>query len=103
MIPQRKLKNTVKVVPFQGTSSLGDVFGAPETRRAWVEDQQTTVVNQRGEEEISNSTVYMNPMDAPPGSKVILWPGTEREYETVVLSNQTYREHRLAHTVLRLR
>ena len=102
-IPQRKLKNRVKVAAFRGTNSLGDAYDAPEEHRAWVEAQQTVVINHRGEEEISSTTVYLNPVDAPPGSIVTLWPGTDRERETKVISAQHYREHRMAHTVLRLK
>lgn len=104
MIPQRKLKNTVKVAAFRGTTSLGDVYDDnPSIHRAWVEEQTTVVTNNRGEEEISRTTVYMNPVDAPPESKVVLWPDTPKQRETTVITNQTFREHRLAHTVLSLR
>lgn len=103
MIPKNKKPNTISVAEYLGKSSLGDVHADPVEVPALIEGRHELVLNELGEEELSTSTVYVDPLNVSTSAKVRLWVGTDLEHEAKVISVTHFRNLRLAHTVLRVR
>lgn len=71
VIPGIVLVHMVTIEPYQGDGAYGPQYGAPVTARALVEETVRTVRNERGEEVVSSTTVYLLPsQDCPPESRV---------------------------------
>lgn len=102
MIPKRKKHNTVIVAPYRGSGAYGPVFGESVTYVGLVDSERKLVRNSAGEEVISSSSVYLDLVQVPEGSKVTVWPGTDNEYISSVVAVQRWQAGRLSHTVLSL-
>lgn len=102
MIPRRKKHNKVILTPYLGSGAYGDVYGDPAALMGLVESTRQLVRNGKGEEVVSNSSVYLDPIHAPEGSLVTVWPGTPSEYESKVVAVAQWQAGRLSHTVLNL-
>lgn len=76
-LPDHLLRHTITVQPYLGAGPAGGVYGAPFTRRAYVQDKRQLVRNTAGDEVISETTVYTNPgpEEIPPKSKVTVPSG----------------------------
>ena len=77
----------VTVTPCVGEGANGATYGTPIIGvRAFVKDQSEVVTGDLGTEEVSRSTVWVDPERMPPRlSKVTVRPGTSTEYEATVI------------------
>lgn len=96
----------VRIAPYRGSGSAGDVFDDPVEAEAEVIDRAELVRSADGDEVVSSTRVTV-PLDtdAPVGSLVTVWPGEGAERTALVL--QTSRERNPAplpsHLVLHLK
>ncbi|MFG2617811.1 hypothetical protein ACGFXC_09280 [Streptomyces sp. NPDC048507] len=71
VIPEFLLRHWVTIEPYLGDSAYGPQYGASVVARAFVEEKIRTVRDQRGEEVVASTTVYLLPTQAcPPESRV---------------------------------
>jgi len=71
VIPGWLLRHTVTIEPYLGDAAYGPTYGPPMVARAFVEDKIRTVRNERGEEIVASTTVYLLPtQDCPPESRL---------------------------------
>lgn len=83
----RLFTQTVTVETYQGSGPYGDVFAAPVTRRAFVNDSLKLVRDQKGEEVVSSARLYgplEDAADYEPGSRVTFGDRTHR----VIVANR---------------
>lgn len=81
------MPHTVGLQTYLGSGAYGDVWGDEETvPRCLVEDTTQNVVDSAGQTVVSGTVVYMEPRPVPVGSLVTVWPGTELERESRVVS-----------------
>lgn len=104
-IPKRALPHQIGSRRFKGESSRGAVYHPYALlKRAYVEDKRQLVKSRTGGEVTSNAVVYLDPTPVfHPDDLITIWPGTERERESKVITT-TYLEHPRApsHQVLYL-
>ena len=98
-IPKRALPHRIGARRFKGEGSRGAVYHPYAViKRAYVEDKRQLVKDRNGGEVTSNATVWLDPTPVfHPDDLVTIWPGTERERETKVITT-TYLEHPRAPT-----
>lgn len=91
-IPKRLLPHTIIVEPYLGTGARGEKYGPAETwDRVYVEDTKRTQVAPDGKDEMSSTTVWLDPeRDLPAMSRVTVWAGTHRERTGRVISTAFY-------------
>ncbi|MFB6811246.1 hypothetical protein [Streptomyces sp. NPDC056387] len=71
VIPGWLLRHQVVIEAYLGDSAYGPTYGPPVTARAFVSEKIRTVRDQRGEEVVASTTVYLLPtQDCPPESRV---------------------------------
>lgn len=102
MIPRNKLTNTVEITPWLGSGGRGDIYGEPEIRPALIIGESQLVRNAQGDEVVSSTQVYLDPVDVKNGSEVKLWVGEDIETTAKVVSVKHYRVRSKSHTVLYL-
>lgn len=102
MIPRNKLTNTVEITPWLGSGGRGDIYGDPEVLPALIIGEAQLVRNERGEEVVSSTQVYLNPYDVKNGATVKLWVGEDIETTAKVVAVKHYRVGSKSHTVMYL-
>lgn len=86
-IPAKLLPHHIDVKPYLGSGIYGERWGESERLdRCLVEGKTQLVVDSTGQQEVSGTTVYMEPRPLQVGSLVTVWPGTAFERETKLLS-----------------
>lgn len=86
-IPAKLLPHRVALKPYLGSGAYGEKWGESEyLDRCLVEGKMQNITNSTGQQEVSASTVYMEPRSLPVGSMVTLWPGTDWEDEAKVIA-----------------
>ncbi|MBB4915094.1 hypothetical protein [Streptosporangium saharense] len=71
VLPDWLLRHTAVVEPFEGDSAYGPVYGAPVTVRCLADDERRRVRDSKGDEVVSEITLYMEPgVRCPAGSQV---------------------------------
>ena len=91
LIPGFLLPHTVVVEPYAGSGAYGDVYDARVTVRGYVEDTRRLVRNERGDEVVSETSVYARPeVHIPLGSRVTVWTGTSRQRTATVIARSQF-------------
>lgn len=71
VIPGFLLRHRVTIEPYLGDSGYGPRYGPPAVVRAFVTEKIRTVRDERGEEVVASTTLYMLPgQECPPESRV---------------------------------
>lgn len=102
VIPRNLLTNTVTIQPWEGSGGRGDIYGQPVTRPALVQGETQLVRNTRGDEVVSSTQVYLDPIPVDNGSLVTAWVDSDIEITAKVVAVKHYRVRRRSHTVLYL-
>lgn len=93
-LQKRHLPHEVRIVRLIGEGARGDLWSAPVTVPAYVEQETHLRVDRRststtsGQEITSSTTVVLLPeYDTLPRSRVTVWPGTPRERTSEVIDS----------------
>ncbi|WHE35153.1 hypothetical protein [Microbacterium sp. BDGP8] len=96
-LPDRFTRHSAVVrAKRRGGGMGGGGYADPRTVRAWVVDEQQTVIGADAVEVISSTQVSLDiDEDIPQGSLVTVWSGAPNEREAVVLAISVFRHERL--------
>ncbi|MFG2976301.1 hypothetical protein ACGFYY_25375 [Streptomyces sp. NPDC048331] len=101
VIPGWMLPHTVSIEAYLGDGPYGPHYAAPVSARAYVEDTVETVRDERGEEVVSSTRVWLHPsQECAPESRMITPSG---RVQSVVTSSLLVFPGTPSHREVRLR